>query len=602
MSKVLVSESNLSSIADAIREKSGTEDTYTPSQMAPAIRNISGGGGDMYQEDYDPQGAVISAGGIAAYVSEHGGAAGKGISGVVLNNDYTLTITYTDGSTYTTTSIRGAPGEAGPTGNGIESVVLNQDYTLTITYTDGTSYTTTSIRGPQGPTGPTGDAGDDGVSPTVSIVTITGGHRITITDAAHPSGQSFDVMDGSGRSGGSGDMLASIYDPNNNVAAAGGIEQYIEDNAQGALTFDNIPTQGSTNPVTSGGVYAALQNVGPGTVDAAPTQGSTNPVSSGGVYTALEGKQDELTFDAAPTENSSNPVTSGGVYAALQNAGGGTIDAAPTSGSNNAVSSGGVFTALEGKQDTLTFDNTPTASSDNPVKSGGIFEYMKNVHILMSGGTISLGTTWTGSDPYSQTATVTGVTITQYSKVDLQPGAAVINQLIADQVQAMWVENNDGILTVYAVGGVPSTALTIQCTVTETGQGTAGPAGNGIASVVLNQDYTLTIHFTDGTSTTTSSIRGAQGETGATGQNGTNGTDGTSPGVSISTITGGHRVTITDADHPSGQSFDVLDGNGAGDMIAATYDSTNAVASAGGIVAYVTAQINAITNANEVSY
>ena len=35
--------------------------------------------------------------------------------------------------------------------------------------------------------------------------------------------------------------------------------------------------------------------------------------------------------------------------------------------------------------------------------------------------------------------------------------------------------------------------------------------GNGIASAVLNDDYTLTLNFTDGTSTTTDSIRGASG-------------------------------------------------------------------------------------------
>ena len=38
--------------------------------------------------------------------------------------------------------------------------------------------------------------GEDGYSPAVTITEITGGHRITITDEAHPDGQSFDVMDG----------------------------------------------------------------------------------------------------------------------------------------------------------------------------------------------------------------------------------------------------------------------------------------------------------------------------------------------------------------------------------------------------------------------
>lgn len=102
---------------------------------------------------------------------------------------------------------------------------------------------------------------------------------------------------------------------------------------QDRLTFDDAPTQNSSNPVKSGGVYAALQNVSVQT-DAVPTQGSTKAVQSGGVYTALQGKQNTLTFDSMPTQNSSNPVTSGGVYAALQ--GGGAIPQILTVGASGS--------------------------------------------------------------------------------------------------------------------------------------------------------------------------------------------------------------------------------------------------------------------------
>lgn len=44
MSKVMVTESYLDDIADAIRAKKGTQDTYTPAEMADAIESISGGG------------------------------------------------------------------------------------------------------------------------------------------------------------------------------------------------------------------------------------------------------------------------------------------------------------------------------------------------------------------------------------------------------------------------------------------------------------------------------------------------------------------------------------------------------------------------------
>jgi len=60
---------------------------------------------------------------------------------------------------------------------------------------------------------------------------------------------------------------------------------------QDTLTFDNTPTNGSSNPVTSDGIYAALGTKQDTiTVDAVPTSGSANPVQSGGVYDALAEK------------------------------------------------------------------------------------------------------------------------------------------------------------------------------------------------------------------------------------------------------------------------------------------------------------------------
>ena len=50
------------------------------------------------------------------------------------------------------------------------------------------------------------------------------------------------------------------------------------------------------------------------------------------------------------------------------------------------------------------------------------------------------------------------------------------------------------------------------------------------------------------------------GAAGKDGKDGTDGTDGVSPEVTVASITGGHSVTITDADHPGGQTFNVMDG------------------------------------------
>jgi len=53
--------------------------------------------------------------------------------------------------------------------------------------------------------------------------------------------------------------------------------------------------------------------------------------------------------------------------------------------------------------------------------------------------------------------------------------------------------------------------------------------------------------------------KGEKGDSGTNGTNGTNGSDGFSPVIAITEITGGHRVTITDA--TGAHTFDVMDGD-----------------------------------------
>lgn len=83
-------------------------------------------------------------------------------------------------------------------------------------------------------------------------------------------------------------------------------------------------------------------------------------------------------------------------------------------------------------------------------------------------GEIALGVDWDGeSGMFSQPATVTGAKVTERSKVDLQLSAEQFAQLVIDGVTGLTTLNDSGELTVWAVGAVPSTAMTIQCTVTE---------------------------------------------------------------------------------------------------------------------------------------
>ena len=79
---------------------------------------------------------------------------------------------------------------------------------------------------------------------------------------------------------------------------------------------------------------------------------------------------------------------------------------------------------------------------------------------------ITLSTNWTGNtSPYTQTITISGTTAN--SKVDLQPDVTVIAQMADDGTMALYIANNNGTLTAYAIGEKPTVGLTIQATIIE---------------------------------------------------------------------------------------------------------------------------------------
>ncbi|MBP5461194.1 MAG: hypothetical protein J6Y20_03620 [Lachnospiraceae bacterium] len=77
-----------------------------------------------------------------------------------------------------------------------------------------------------------------------------------------------------------------------------------------------------------------------------------------------------------------------------------------------------------------------------------------------------------------------------------------------------------------------------------------GADGVSPSATVTKSGDTATITITDADGTTTASVL-----------DGTDGSAGYSPEVEIESITGGHSVTITDAEHPTGQTFNVMDGD-----------------------------------------
>ena len=76
-----------------------------------------------------------------------------------------------------------------------------------------------------------------------------------------------------------------------------------------------------------------------------------------------------------------------------------------------------------------------------------------------------LASAWTGSDKlWSQAVTIPGSTA--YSKVDLTPSAEQLTIFYEKDI-AFTTENENGVITVFAIGDKPSNNYTIQAIVTE---------------------------------------------------------------------------------------------------------------------------------------
>lgn len=164
----------------------------------------------------------------------------------------TYTITYTDGTTSTFTVTNGSAPNI--TAQATADALSSDTPTVVVTKT-GTDHAPTftfafsGLKGAQGQTGQTGPAGADGFSPRIEISTLPNGESITIIDKEHPSGQTFNIYNGTG------DMMSSVYDPLGDVAIAGGIPAFVAEKddewttaatvSSGTVTFTGLDdTQG----------------------------------------------------------------------------------------------------------------------------------------------------------------------------------------------------------------------------------------------------------------------------------------------------------------------------------------------------------------------
>lgn len=88
-------------------------------------------------------------------------------------------------------------------------------------------------------------------------------------------------------------------------------------------------------------------------------------------------------------------------------------------------------------------------------------------------GTLTLSTDWEGNGPFTQDVTgqiaVDSRKATNRYKVDLQPDAALIQQMQRDQVTYLAIKNEDGLFTAEIMGGKLTAPVTVQMTIIDVG-------------------------------------------------------------------------------------------------------------------------------------
>lgn len=121
------------------------------------------------------------------------GHIGRGVASAEVTAAGHLVLTMTDGQAVDLGTVVGPAGQTGPQG---PQGPAGQN----------------GAAGPQGAAGADGEAGQDGFSPTVAVTAITGGHQVSITDAAGT--KSFSVLDGEdGQDGADGLGMPPATDP-----------------------------------------------------------------------------------------------------------------------------------------------------------------------------------------------------------------------------------------------------------------------------------------------------------------------------------------------------------------------------------------------------
>ena len=350
--------------------------------------------------------------------------------------------------------------------------------------------------GQDGQDGQDGQNGQDGVSPTVAVSSITGGHRVTVTDGS--GDHAFDVLDGSdgqdGQDGAPGVGIPSGGTDGQMIVKDGSTDyatkwanqpsvpvQDVQVNGTSILNngVANVPVASASNlglvktagtgifvnstgemstvKATSAQIKAATANFAPIVPNnqhestfygLAKAAGDTTQSASGnpvGTYTdaAKSAIQTMLGISAiigpvTDVQMNGTSILSGGVANI-------STDASPTESSDNPVKSGGVYTALSGKKNTQTAVSDPTASGNSLSFIDSISQDTQGVITATKKSvTVDASPTENSLNPVQSG----GVKTSLDGKVD-KAGDTMTGILVAPDLRVNAAENTDAELRLY---------------------------------------------------------------------------------------------------------------------------------------------------------